>query len=510
MLASVLVAAVATSARAFYLDPDVWWHLKVGEGILTTHHWPTVDPYSFTVFGQPWLAYEWGGDVVLAATSRAGGMRALEALLVILGSAIILSLYALATARSGNSKAAFVATAALFVPAAASFNLRPQMLGYLFLVLTLIVLERFRQGHRAALWLLPALMLIWVNSHGSWIIGLGTIGVYWVSGLVEFRIGDVEARRWNRPDLLRLTGVFVGCICATVITPYGTGLAKYPFEVASSLPVNINNILEWQSMPFNLALGKIFLVVLIAFIFLASAYRFSWRLEELVLFLGGTTMACIHMRFLLLFVPFCAPLLATILARWVPAYERPKDKYFLNAVLMAAVVAVVVWYFPSRTALEHTVAGRFPVGAVDYLDHHAVPGPMYNAYDFGGYLVWSRAPEHKVFIDGRGELYERGGVMADAVNVMNVRSDAFTILQRHDIQSCLLDHDEPLATVLAALPDWKKVYEDHTSILFVRQGGAATSAASSPGSADKAPAAQRAAPASSAAGTGVAARKEQS
>ena len=67
------------------------------------------------------------------------------------------------------------------------------MLGYLFLVITLIVLERFRQGKRRAVWALPILMLIWVNAHGSWIIGLGVIGIYLACGLVEFHIGDVEA-----------------------------------------------------------------------------------------------------------------------------------------------------------------------------------------------------------------------------------------------------------------------------------------------------------------------------
>ena len=66
------------------------------------------------------------------------------------------------------------------------------MLGYLFLVLTLIILERFRQGKRRAVWALPALMLLWVNAHGSWIIGLGIIGVYFAGGLMEFHIGDIE------------------------------------------------------------------------------------------------------------------------------------------------------------------------------------------------------------------------------------------------------------------------------------------------------------------------------
>src|SRR4029077_3511238 len=134
---------------------DVWWHIKFGQVILATHHWPTSDIYSFSVAGQRWIDSEWIGEVLLAMMYRLGGMRGLEILLLVLGSAILGALYTLATIRCGNSKAGFLAAAAGFVLATPSFNLRPQMLGYLFLILTLIALERFRQGHRRAAGLLP-------------------------------------------------------------------------------------------------------------------------------------------------------------------------------------------------------------------------------------------------------------------------------------------------------------------------------------------------------------------
>jgi hypothetical protein len=58
MLGTLLVGLVAYQLRGFAIDPDVWWHIKDGQTIVATHHWPTVDPYSFTVAGAPWLAYE--------------------------------------------------------------------------------------------------------------------------------------------------------------------------------------------------------------------------------------------------------------------------------------------------------------------------------------------------------------------------------------------------------------------------------------------------------------------
>ena len=94
---------------------------------------------------------------------------------------------------------------------------------------------------------------------------------------------------------------------------------------------------------------------------------------------------------------------------------------------------------------------------------------MYNTYDFGGYLILTRGPENKVFLDGRSELYEPGGVLADYLAIADVKPGALSTLDKYGFQSCLLQRDEGLATVLAALPGWQEVYEDETSILFVRR-----------------------------------------
>ncbi len=473
MLATFLVGRVFYEGRGFVVDPDLWWHIKVGQNILTTHHWPTTDPFSFTVAGTPWIAYEWLGDVLIGSAARYGGLLGLDVLLIVLASIVMLALYAYTTMRSGNSKAGFVASGLLCSLAFASFNLRPQMLGYLFLILTLIVLERFRRGKQRALWFLPLLFLVWINTHGSWVIGLGVIFVFWAAGLAEFRIGGVEATRWRPAERIRLELIFLLCLAAIPFTPYGTRLAAYPFTVASTLPLNVGNIMEWQPMPFNIAGGKLFLAVVLAFFLAQMMFQITWRAAEVVLFFGGVMMACLHVRFLLLFVPFFAPLFATVLARWLPPYDRKKDHYILNALLMAAVVAAMVRYFPTRAGIEKIAAETFPVGAVNYLRQHPVAGPMYNTYGYGGYLI-SMLPEQKVFIDGRGDLYEDGGVFSEYLEVADLKPAAFMVLRAHGIQSCLLESKEPLATVLAANPDWERRYADGVSVLFVRRNIAAS------------------------------------
>lgn len=466
MLAVLLVGFASFGSHQFVLDPDVWWHIRNGENLLTTHQWPTVDPYSFTVHGFPWMTFEWLGDVLLASAMRLAGLHGLAFFLFFVGSAIVLALYAYGTIRSGNSKAGFLAAALVTPLVMVQFNARPQMIGYLFLVVTMIILTRFRQGKTKTLWLLPPLMLIWINLHASWVIGMGALFAYWTAGLFNFQLGGIVTKKWTPLENRQISLVFLLSLILLNVNPYGTELPAFPFKIQAGYPISYSHILEWFPMPFDETVGKIFIVLVIGFIAAQVAYGFTWRPEELVLFFGGIAAACVHCRFLLLFVPFFLPLLAVTCARWIPVYDRNKDKYLLNGVIMAAAVVGFVHYYPTQSYLEQRVERDFPVRAVEFLEIHPLPGPMLNTYGFGGYLVWTG---RKVFIDGRSELYEDGGVLGDYFHLTLLEPGALDILRRYQIQSCLLKSSDPLTQVLAALPDWQKVYFDQTSTIFVRR-----------------------------------------
>jgi hypothetical protein len=469
LMVLLVVGAIFIPLRNFTVDPDVWWHVKVGATILATHHFPTTDTYSFTAYGSPWIAYEWLGEVLLGAVQHAWGLRGLLALDGVLTAAILLTLFALVTLRCRNSKAAFVVCAVLVPLIYPSCSLRPQMLGYLFLLITLIVLERVRLGHTGALWFLPPLFLVWVNTHGSFVLGLFALGVYWASGLVKIHWGELTSQPWTYGERVRLELTALLILVALTITPYGTEICLYPLNMAFSQPINVASIQEWQIMPFGEFFGKLFLVLVLGFLVAQVTLRPTWRLEELVLFLAGVFAACMHVRFVLIFVPFSAPLFALILARGIHPYEPTKDKYPLNAILMGLVVAVVIWYFPSRARIDKIMREKWPVRAVDYVKTHSVPGPMYNTYGYGGYLIWQLSGQNKVFIDGRGDIYERMGVFADYLTISRLGVAAPYLLDAYGIQSCLIDHDEPLRTLLDVSPGWQRVYSDNVSVLFVRK-----------------------------------------
>jgi hypothetical protein len=390
------------------------------------------------------------------------------ALDVVLGAAILIALYAFVSLRTHNSKAAFAACALLLPLVFVSLSLRPQMIGYCFLILTLLILEHFRQGCSAILWLAPPLFLVWANTHGSFVVGLFAFGVYGISGLFKLRWGGLDSTPWTPAQRLRLGTAFLLSLSVLAITPYGVRLAGYPIDMAFFQPMNVAHIQEWEPMPFNQPFGQYFLALLVAFLLAQIVLRPTWQLAELTLFFAGLLAACLHTRLLLVFVPFSAPLFATILSRWIPPYEPGKDKYVLNALLMAAILAGIIRFFPSQGQLEIHVARYSPVKAVEYILRQPPPQPMYNNYEFGGYLIFGLDGPNKVFVDGRADIYERNGVLADYASIAGVAQSALPLLRAYNVQSCLLKQGEALATLLAASSQWQKVYADGLSVLFVR------------------------------------------
>ena len=468
LMAVLLIAVALIGAESRLIDPDTWWHVTVGKEILKTHSWPTSDTYSFTARGAHWIAYEWLGDVFLALPARAAGLMGLVWLQKTVVVVLTLLIYLYAYLVCGNSKAACIAATVLLPLAPVTFTLRPQMFGYIFLLLTLICLQRFRQGHERVLWFLPPLFAIWANTHGTFVFGLFVIGVDWVTGLVDFRIGGLTGNRIPAPQRIKLLLAFLFCIFATLITPYGSQIAANPFEMATAQPLNIANIQEWQPLSLAFPAG-VYVLCFAAVLFIAQVVlRFTFRLEEMILLLFGLYAACAHLRFAMIFVVFVVPVVAGILARWVPVYHPSKDKLLLNLAIMAVVVLGLVKFRPSERQLEAVVAADYPVHAVEYLREHPRPFGVFNEYGWGGYLIYKLGSTQPVFIDGRADLYEYSGVFPDYIVAALGQAGATNILARHNVRTCILNHTSALAALLRQSPDWKLVYSDDLSVIFDR------------------------------------------
>jgi hypothetical protein len=114
-------------------------------------------------------------------------------------------------------------------------------------------------------------------------------------------------------------------------------------------------------------------------------------------------------------------------------------------------------------------ADNFPQGALEYIREHKITQPMLNEYAWGGYLIRAAGPEHKVFIDGRADLYEYAGVLSDWLDLSRLAPNTPFLLRKYEVGACLLGREERLGTFLASQPDWEKVYSDELSVLLVRR-----------------------------------------
>ncbi len=458
-----------SSPAQFFLEGDLWWHITTGKQILATHTWPTVDHYSFTAAGTAWIAYEWLGGIALALVERLGGLRALAALFIALQSAIILLIYSYAYLRCRNVRAAFLA-AVVMLPLASQFSiLRPQQFGYVFLLITLICLERFRHGRGRALWPLPLVFALWVNTHGSFVLGVVALAVYAVCGLVEGRRRGMEASRWSRLQRRQLGVVSLLSVLALTLTPYGARLAFYPFQLALSQPLNVAVIREWRPLDWGQWYGVMVLLLLIFFLAGQILFRSVCRLEDFVLLLLAVYVTVRHARFLMFFVPVFAPMLAVLLARWVPPLAGTRDRYVLNAALILGICGGVVAFLPRTGELAGAMRHRVPLRAVEYLNAHPAREPMFNDSDWGGYLIYTRWPAHKVFIDGRFDVYEYSGVLGDYLRILQAGPQALWLLAKYNDQSCLLPRDSALANWLETEAGWKRAYADELSVYLIRK-----------------------------------------
>lgn len=468
-LAALLVVTAAFQAHLHMADPDTWWHARVGQAIVATGHFPTQDVYSFTVRGNPWMAYEWLGEVVIGRAAQ-WGLPGLLTLLGGLSGLMMLLLYVYGTIVTGNVKAAFAACAILLPLESVFFTLRPQVIGYCFLLVLLILLELYRQGHERVLWAIPPLFLVWVNTHGSFFLGLCIFGVYWACGLFRFEWGDLNANRWTPRQSRNLLLTILASAAVLPLTPYGAKLAAYPFQMALLQPLNVANIQEWQPVNFGEAWGKAFLLMVLALFVVQIRWKPRFRFFDLVFLLATISASALHLRFIIVLIFAFLPWLARFLSRWLTPYAPSKDQYALNVALIALMAFGLYHFFPTTQKIDELLGKTYPVSAISYMRTHPVPGPMFNEYGWGGYLIWTFGTSHPVFIDGRCDIYEYGGVFGDYLDITRLHADTPLLLAKYNIRSAFIQPDSILATYLKAVPGWKLVYQDKIAAIFVHTG----------------------------------------
>jgi hypothetical protein len=455
---------VCTVSNRFH-DPDLWWHLKAGEIVWDTHSIPSKDLFSFTAYGQPSMEHEWLAQWSIYGAYKLGGYTALMLWLGILASLLFVLVYLLCYLSSKNSLVAFLGGLCAWFFGTVSLAIRPLLLGHIFLVVELILLTLAARNRRW-LWLLPPLFAVWVNCHGSFFFGLGILCAYWVCSGISGRWGLVVAERWDRPTRRTLDPVVALCAIALCCNPVGIDVFLYPLKVLGQQSTSMAAIDEWLPPDLRSARGIGIIAAMLGLLLFPLVCRTQLRMREMVTVAMAFGLAILHARMLFVFGIVVSPVLCRLLS---PVLEerRGRDHPVPNALFMFAFLAAMIWTFPGAARIQKQIRQSNPTGAVDYIRRAGLSGPMLNDYGFGAYLIWV-LPQHKVFIDGRGDVFDPTGILAEYGRWATLAEDPNLLLEKHGIRFCLLSKNAPMAQVLPYLPGWHRAYSDDLAALYVR------------------------------------------
>lgn len=411
-LAAILYA-VAAGFRTIG-DFDLWWQLAAGRWMWIHHAILRQDVFSFTAsgstLGSAWMMYPAGSPLLFYGLWHLGGLELLSLL-----APLTCLLIAVLLMRRGGVLRAW--TLVLAVPAiawrsAVRADLFTTLLTAVFLVILWDDHQDRREKRGIRLWLLPALMVLWVNLHPGFLSGVALVLAFTV----------------RHPK--RLMPVAFTTLAATVVNPFGWQVFRW-FRVLTEvlpLPGGMHQTASQNAFIGEFSRTPVSTAVLLDALRWRDPDSSFWWLIALAIVAIGIGMLRGRGWGALMLAGSAAVALAT--SRFQGAFaicavivipdlldsESPSDGMFgqFAAVVLLLLVGVrITDLATNRYYLTHGetssfgtgVSNWFPERAVTFVRSHNLPREVFNDYNLGGYLIWADSPERPVFIDGRGSPY---------------------------------------------------------------------------------------------------------
>lgn len=436
-------------------DPDTYSHIAVGRWIIAHGAVPTTDPFSFSMQGAPWIAFEWLSEVIYAAIFALAGWPGVVALAAA-AAALAVGLLTRFLLRELAPTPALLMVVAAIVLLAPHMLARPHMLTLPVMMAWAAALVR-GMDRRAPppYWALP-LLVLWANLHGSVVLALGLIGPAALEALLNEKRSE-----WPRV-VLRWLPFSALAVVACCLTPYGPEPLLMPLTTLG-LGEALRWIGEWRPQDFG-HVGA-FELLLLAGIFALSRGMTLPVVRALVV-IGLIHFALAQVRNADLLAMLAPLYLAAPLARQLGAQAEEDAAGSVRGINLAVLAAMIV---ATGFALMREVrpsAQTTPAAAVASAGL-AKSGPVLNDYSFGGYLIFAGVP---TFIDGRGELF--GGPFIARYNrdlSLADLNDFLKLLDQYKFGATLLEPETPAVAMLDRLSDWQRVYSDDIAVVHKRR-----------------------------------------
>ena len=413
---SVFLLLSFSTGKGLLNDADTGYHIRTGEFILATLSVPRHDLFSFTSPPIPWTAHEWLSEVIMAIIHRFFGLTGI----VIFFAFVIASAYYLLFKMIRTYKGNILIAASVIILAIASSQIhwlaRPHIFSLFLMVIWYCVLDAYQYKDKNHLYVLPVIMLLWVNLHGGFIAGFMLLGVYLSCNLLRLIAAKgIDKEKWkakSRPLGLALAG----CLLAALINPVGYHILLFPFKL-TSMKFLMDNVSEFVSPNFHEPMAFKYMLFLMMGVFAVSIKALN--IIETSLILLFTYMALYSARYIPLFAIIATP----ILTKQIEALMAGKNGWFVEFIKkradrMARADASAKGYlwpflgilFIAVLAINGKVGFEFdkkrdPVQAVEFLKKEPISGNMFNNDQFGDYIIYAAWPRYRVFFDGRSDMY---------------------------------------------------------------------------------------------------------
>lgn len=489
LLGSLCFTGLATKMLG---DAGIGWHIRTGQQILSTHRIPRVDPYSSIMSGKRWIAWEWLYDAIVGALDSAGSLNGV----VWFNAFVIAATFAITFQSMITRGTKFFAALVLILLALSASMIhllaRPHVVTWLFVVIWFNVLDRSEQESMAGkiaarsrqLWLLPAIMVIWVNLHGGFLFGLVLCATFWLSALSSWRataqtFDDTLLRLACVKRLRDLTAVTLLCAAATFVNPYGWALHRHIISYLRN-PFLMDHIEEFQSPNFHQLAPRCFLILFLATFAALAVRKRSLKTSELLLLLfaiyaglfASRNIPVASILLVLIVGPLLPPLraLSKLSKRMTTADSTLRGHIWI---ILAVVFVLFVDFNGGRFAGKvlanaHFDPSRMPVAAVDHLESIRISSPVLTSDFWGGYVIYRLYPGSKVLLDDRHDLYGEQ-VLASYLKMFRAQPGWDDFLREYNVRCVLMPRNAPISAMLSQTPVWKSIYSDDLAIMFVRK-----------------------------------------
>lgn len=474
-------------------DADTGWHIRDGEFILATRSVPHTDLFSYTRAGQPWYAWEWLYDAVIAVVHHAAGLNGVVLFTAVVIAGTFALLFQFVLRRSGSFVVAMLLT--LLAAAAAQIHMlaRPHVLSWLFVLLWVEALYRFEEGKGSALLWLPPLMLVWVNVHGGFVLGLALLALFGCAHIWNYLAAPSAG---NRKQIIQLAVVFCTCLAVTLLTPYGYQLHVHVYQYLSNSFL-MNFISEFMSPNFHLSGYGYFEAFILLSVFGAVLAHHRVTTVDLLVILFSIHAGLYAARN----IPISAimmslsmgPMLAGLVSpgagqrpcpRWLDSLLAPvrdisesmgtMEKRFrghaLVIMVLAASAAIVLnggRVLSVQVASAHFDEKEFPVKATEFIAAKGIHDHLFNSDAWSGYLIYKLYPTTKLYFDDRHDFYGEAFIR-DYEKAATGSWQWREPLEKYQVKWALIASDSPLASILKQSQDWRVEYDDGLAIVFAR------------------------------------------